>query len=219
MAYSSFKIREIVERAVSHEWSVPEFQRGFVWKATQVRDLAESLWLIETATTSQAALSAMLANIRAIEPIGKEDFLRDYGDTRFGRLLLYALTFESGATDWNSNGDRIAFQGADLVRGYEPQFHHIFPRNFLEGQAKPEEIEALANIAIIGAETNIRISNKDPLSYFSKYKIDETKRMQQFIEGEVEAMTPENFPQWLDNRASHLAVAANKFLAKLQGNS
>ena len=23
----------------------PEFQRGFVWKATQVRDLAESLWL------------------------------------------------------------------------------------------------------------------------------------------------------------------------------
>lgn len=92
----------------------------------------------------------------------------------------------------------------------------MFPRG---GQAKPEEIEALANIAIIGAETNIRISNKDPLSYFSKYKIDETKRMQQFIEGEVEAMTPENFPQWLDNRASHLAVAANKFLAKLQGNS
>jgi uncharacterized protein with ParB-like and HNH nuclease domain len=24
---------------------VPEFQRGFVWKATQVGDLAESLWL------------------------------------------------------------------------------------------------------------------------------------------------------------------------------
>ena len=46
MAYSSFKIREIVDRAVSHEWSVPEFQRGFVWKATQVRDLAESLWLV-----------------------------------------------------------------------------------------------------------------------------------------------------------------------------
>jgi Protein of unknown function DUF262 len=45
MAYSSFKIKEIVDKAIAHEWSVPEFQRGFVWKATQVRDLAESLWL------------------------------------------------------------------------------------------------------------------------------------------------------------------------------
>jgi uncharacterized protein with ParB-like and HNH nuclease domain len=42
MAYSSFKIRELVEKAVSHEWSVPEFQRGFVWNDSQVRDLAES---------------------------------------------------------------------------------------------------------------------------------------------------------------------------------
>ncbi|PYV67916.1 MAG: hypothetical protein DMG96_37900 [Acidobacteria bacterium] len=39
------KIWELVDRAVCNKWSVPEFQRGFVWKATQVRDLAESLWL------------------------------------------------------------------------------------------------------------------------------------------------------------------------------
>ena len=44
MSYSALKVREIVENAVSDTWSVPEFQRGFVWK-TQVRDLAESLWL------------------------------------------------------------------------------------------------------------------------------------------------------------------------------
>lgn len=44
MAYEQITIREIVERAVNHSWSIPEFQRGFVWKATQVRDLAESLW-------------------------------------------------------------------------------------------------------------------------------------------------------------------------------
>jgi hypothetical protein len=44
VAYEQITIREIVERAVNHSWSIPEFQRGFVWKATQVRDLAESLW-------------------------------------------------------------------------------------------------------------------------------------------------------------------------------
>jgi len=45
MAYESVKIREVVERAVNHNWSVPEFQRGFVWKPVQVRELIESLWL------------------------------------------------------------------------------------------------------------------------------------------------------------------------------
>src|ERR1700722_500079 len=44
MAYEQITIRDIVDRAVNHKWSIPEFQRGFVWKATQVRDLAESLW-------------------------------------------------------------------------------------------------------------------------------------------------------------------------------
>lgn len=36
MAYEQVKIRDIIERAVSHTWSIPEFQRGFVWKAPQV---------------------------------------------------------------------------------------------------------------------------------------------------------------------------------------
>jgi hypothetical protein len=45
MAYEQTKLLETVERAVNHRWSIPEFQRGFVWKPTQVRDLAESLWL------------------------------------------------------------------------------------------------------------------------------------------------------------------------------
>lgn len=45
MAYEQTKLQELVERAVNHRWSIPEFQRGFVWKPTQVRALAESLWL------------------------------------------------------------------------------------------------------------------------------------------------------------------------------
>lgn len=45
MAIEPIKVWELVDRAVSHKWSVPEFQRAFVWKPTQVRDLAESLWL------------------------------------------------------------------------------------------------------------------------------------------------------------------------------
>ena len=45
MAYEQIQLFDLVDRAVNHRWSIPEFQRGFVWKPTQVRDLAESLWL------------------------------------------------------------------------------------------------------------------------------------------------------------------------------
>jgi hypothetical protein len=42
MAYEPITIRDIIDRAVNHKWSIPEFQRGFVWRTTQVRGFAES---------------------------------------------------------------------------------------------------------------------------------------------------------------------------------
>jgi len=44
MAIEQVKVREIVERAVSKEWDIPEFQREFVWDPEQVKLLAESLY-------------------------------------------------------------------------------------------------------------------------------------------------------------------------------
>ena len=126
--------------------------------------------------------------------------------------MLYVLAFNQKSRDWDNVGDRIAFRGADLVRGFEPQFHHIFPSNFLKGKATEDNINALANIAVIGATVNIKISNKDPLDYFLKYGIDESKRVEQFINGDVTSMTPANFPDWLTDRAKRLADASNKFL-------
>jgi hypothetical protein len=44
MGLEQAKVREIVEKAVTHRWGVPEFQRGFVWTPQKVKDLMESLW-------------------------------------------------------------------------------------------------------------------------------------------------------------------------------
>jgi hypothetical protein len=167
----------------------------------------------------------MRKRIRAIEPFSAEEFMRDYSDARFGRLMLYLLVFRNKAADWDQSGNRIAFQGTELVAGFSPQFHHIFPRRFLIDRetGKPragittEQIEALANIAIIGAGVNIRISNKDPLAYFEKYGISPAKRAQQFIEGPVEAMSVESYSAWLAARAQTLADAANAFVDELRG--
>jgi len=111
------------------------------------------------------------------------------------------------------------------VSGFSPQFHHIFPRGFLIDKQTREphpgitadQIDGLANIAIIGAGVNIRISDKEPLAYFAKYDIGLAKRGQQFIEGPVEEMSRNNYPKWLNARAQSLADAANVFLAELKG--
>jgi len=206
---------DVIPRDKVCGWMLQALRYGR-YSGSSTTSLDEDLKEIEAAANGETALQKMLARIRAIEPISKDEMLRDYGDTRFGRLMLYLLVFERGAADWDVAGDRIAFEGSELERGFEPQFHHIFPRKFLEGKAKSEEIEALANIAIIGARTNIKISNKDPLNYFSKYQITETKRVQQYVEGDVSLMTPENFAKWLSDRASSLADAANKLLDKMK---
>jgi hypothetical protein len=213
-------------RNKTFEWMLQALRYGR-YSGSATSSLDEDLREIDSANGSDEALEKMRGRIRAIEAVTPEEFLRDYSDARFGRLLLYLLAFRNEAIDWDKFGNRIAFQGNELVSGFSPQFHHIFPRGFLTDKqtGKPhvgisvDQIEALANIAIIGAGVNIRISDKDPLAYFGKYGIDAAKREQQFIEGSVESMTVENYPEWLQARAQLLADAANSFLTELRASN
>ena len=211
-------------RSKAFEWMLQALRYGR-YSGSATSSLDEDLREIDTASGPDEAIERMRRSIRAIEDVTADELLRDYSDARFGRLLLYLLVFRNKAVDWDQSGYRIAFQGNELVSGFSPQFHHIFPRGFLTDKAigKPQagvsadQIEALANIAIIGAGVNIRISDKEPLAYFARYGIDEQKRAQQFIEGPVESMTVENYPAWLMARAQLLAKVANMFLGELRG--
>lgn len=42
--YSMITVEQAVERVIGGEWSVPDFQRTFLWHPSQVCDLADSLW-------------------------------------------------------------------------------------------------------------------------------------------------------------------------------
>ena len=142
--------------------------------------------------------------------------MRDYIDTRFGRFLLYLLVYQNQAQDWDEHGHRLGFEGTTVLSDFRPQWHHVFPQKHLEGKVDESLINALANIAVIGPEINIRINARDPMSYVAKYGITEAKLKQQFIAAEIVTVTPEHFEVWLRNRASVLAEAGNKFLANLR---
>lgn len=180
--------------------------------------MEEDLKEIAEAGTLNEAVERLLAKIRYLPPLNSDEFMRDYADTRFGRLLLYLLVLRNEAVDWDQRGVRIGFDGAELLAGFQPQFHHIFPKKFLEGRVPLNSIDALANIAIIGPTINIRISKQDPMDYIPKYKITPKKLAQQFISGQIANMTIKQYPQWIQKRADELARRGNEFLEELRGD-
>ena len=180
--------------------------------------MEEDLKEISESSTQTEALERLLARIRYIPPLTAEDFMRDYSDTRLGRLLLYLLVVRNEAVDWDQRSVRIGFDGAELLAGFQPQFHHVFPKKFLEGQTDASLIDALANIAIIGPAINIRISKQNPMNYIPKYKISAEKLRQQFISGQITNTVVKQFSDWVRARADELASVGNAFLEELRGD-
>lgn len=177
--------------------------------------LDEDLKDIYSSNTYSEAIEKLLKRFRHDDPITPEDFLKDYSDTRFGRFLLYLLVYNNKAQDWDTTGQRLGFEGTTLLNDFQPQWHHIFPKEYLRGNVSSDLIEYLANIAVIGQSINIRISNKAPLSYVSKYNITDDKLEQQFINNDFISINFKDFEDWLTNRANILAGKSNEFLLSL----
>ncbi len=204
------------------------FDRVFYWflqatrfgrySTSSTSSMEEDLKIIDEAPDEKAALERMLAKLRYVPALVADDFMRSYSESRFGRLLLYLLVHKSGAVDWDKPYMKIGFDNGELVSGFTPQFHHVFPRAFI-GEAHPQDlVNALANIALIGPKTNIRISKKDPMDYIGRYHIGSDKLGQQFIDPALAQTTIDDFPKWLEARAQRLATAANDYLGNLRGD-
>ncbi|HXH25549.1 MAG TPA: hypothetical protein VNI78_09890 [Vicinamibacterales bacterium] len=128
------------------------------YSTSSTTSMEEDLKEVEHATSLRDALERLLGRIRYVPKVTVDDFMRDFGDSRFGRLLLYLLVQRNAAVDWDQRGMRIGFDSVGLLSGFEPQFHHVFPKACV-GDAHPSDlVNALANIALIGPSINIRIS-------------------------------------------------------------
>ena len=178
--------------------------------------LDEDLRDVQGATSLPESIDKLLRRFRHEEPVDAEDFLRDYGDSRFGRFILYLLVYKNKALDWDEHSHRIGFEGVEVLADFRPQWHHIFPKKYLEGQNNSGLVDALANIAVIGPAINIRISAKAPMDYVIRYKITSEKLEQQFIDPQFTSVPITEYDTWVRLRAGLLAKEANAFLAQLR---
>jgi hypothetical protein len=177
--------------------------------------LDEDLKDVYESNSLNEAIGKLLRRFRSEDPIESDEFLRDYGDTKFGRFILYLLVYKNEAQDWDEAGQRLGFAGAAILSDFQPQWHHIFPKEYLKGNVSMDLIDNLANIAVIGPSINIRISNNAPLSYVSKYNITKKKLEQQFISDDFVNIKFDQYEDWLKKRAGILANKANEYLKEL----
>jgi hypothetical protein len=186
------------------------------YSTSSATSLDEDLRDIQAATSLSDAVSKLLRRVRHEDPVETDDFLRDYGDSRFGRFILYLLIYRRKALDWDEHSHRIGFEGTEALADFRPQWHHIFPKKYLEGNVENGLVDALANIAVIGPSINIRISAKAPMDYVTRYKIAPEKLEQQLIDPDFTGLAFSQYGDWTRRRAERLAQEANAFLAELR---
>jgi hypothetical protein len=185
------------------------------YSGSSTTSLEEDLKEVATAPNLIEAVAGLSKHLLASQPIDVEEFKRDYSDGKFWRFLLYLLVHKNGAQDWDKAGTRLGFDGKELLADFRPQWHHIYPKKFLNKKVEPEKIDSLANIAVIGPDINIRISNQDPMKYLDKYSISEEKLRQQFVDWNRAEFTIDKYNDFLDARASRLASEGNDYLLTL----
>jgi hypothetical protein len=203
----------------------PSFNNAFFWFLQASRfgrysgsgstSLDEDIRDVRDSGSQQDAISRLLKRFAQPLIVEPDEMLRDYSDSAFGRFLLYLLVYKNKGRDWDENGYRLGFDGAEVLADFRPQWHHIFPKKFLSGKFDDDQINALANIAVIGPNINIRISSKDPMDYLDRYKISAEKLQQQFIPTDRCEFKVDNYLTFLSRRAQILADQANALLDSL----
>jgi hypothetical protein len=174
--------------------------------------LDADLKLIAASSSGAGAYSQLRSALLSWQPFSPADFKTDYAD-RFLRLIVYLVMYERKARDWLS-GERIGFQGNELLERFNPDWHHIFPRAYLRKAGLDENSwNVFANIAVVSPSTNIRFGARDPMGYLQKYNINDSMLEEQLVAKGL--LTLDHYSEFVDRRAQDLATAANKFVRGL----
>lgn len=201
------------------------------YSGSAVTRLNEDVRAITEASDVDNALRNLLAPLQVSPRIEPEEFLNRYdrAGNRFLRLMLYLLLFKQAAPDW-VDGTRLGYDntGSPITTGFQPQWHHIYPRNVLRKADYPDdEIHALANITVLNERTNVnRLSGKEPAKYIHQFNISPESLSTHWIpqafadvadEHELLATqwAVERYTDFLIERAELLSRVANAFFERL----
>ncbi|MEO0080568.1 MAG: DUF262 domain-containing protein [candidate division WOR-3 bacterium] len=202
------------------------------YSGSAITSLNEDVRSIEEAENFDQAIQDLSKRLRIVPKIAEDEFMKRYdrAGQRFLRLMLYLVLFHREARDWVDN-TRIGYDntGAPLTKGFEPQWHHIYPRSVLrEANRSDDEIHALANITVLNERTNVnKLAAKQPARYIRDFRIEEQNLRRHLIPEAFASVanddallekqwSVEQYDNFLNKRAQLLAQKANAFLQRLE---
>jgi len=206
--------------------------RDFRYSGSAITRLNEDVGAIYRAESFGEALDKLMGRLQ-VSPITSDDFLGRYdrASSLFQRLMLYLVLFHSQGTDW-VDGTRIGYDktGSPVTTGYQPQWHHIYPRSLLrDAGEKDDTVHALANITVLNERTNVsKLMGKAPAKYIKQYDISAEALTAHCVPapfaqaGSDDAVLKQQwslsmFTDFCLERAQLLADNSNHVLAKLSG--
>jgi len=228
-----------------HRWGHKpgyRFERAFHWFLLANRDgrysgsaitsLNEDVRAINEAESFEKALESLGRRLRTPDTVDATEFLNRYDRAaqKSLALLLYLVLFRNGAEDWVDR-TRVGYDKSEAVvrAGFEPQWHHIYPRSVLRKvDVKEDDINALANVTVLNEKTNVnRLAAKEPWRYIHEFDISPDVLRAHLVPpdflvppDEVERLKErwgvERFHEFMLKRAELLAREVNSFLEELR---
>jgi hypothetical protein len=151
---------------------------------------------------------------RLVQQVGRLDFSADdlVGRTsRSGAFkTLFAALRADNAKDWKS---QLQISPKHQGMSDRVEYHHVVPKAFMKKtrpDLEPRDIDDLANLAFIGADTNKEIRDKAPADYAAKYPAELLAIQLIDLTGGLDS--PETFEEFVARRRVAIAQRLNEYL-------
>jgi hypothetical protein len=113
------------------------------------------------------------------------------------------------------DASEVVLQNRALKQANSRHYHHIFPKAYMRGKAGAEEVNSVANVALVPADLNLKIGSKAPSNYLDKFQHHNTVWEQtlksHIIVGDARtALQDDDFLHFIEQRASLLSRLAHQ---------
>jgi len=113
------------------------------------------------------------------------------------------------------DASEVVLQNRALKQANSRHYHHIFPKAYMRGKGGAEEVNSVANVALVPSDLNLKIGSKAPSNYLDKCQQHNTAWEQtlksHIIIGDARtALQDDEFVHFIEQRASLLSRLAHQ---------
>jgi len=203
----SFKRFNSRERKRARKWLLlTSAYASFSGRGWQTLDT----YIRKLATSDRSYVDKLWNTTRKSLPEIKPDFFTTRRAVGAAMSLYVSMLRDAGAKDWIN---RTELSGNVIGYNANLEVHHFFPQSLLRKKGYPTEmINTFANYVILSKDSNLNISDEEPIMYIDRLRIRKKDLDDQCIPEDRNFWKVEKYKKFLAERRKLLARRSNEFL-------